>query len=64
MDNTQVPLKKVLAESNFLNIKQTAAIFGISERTLFRMINRGQIMVTKIRGSILIKSKEIERLVK
>ena len=49
----------LIKDRDFFSITQTSALLGVSERTLFRMINRKQIDSIKIGGRTLIKKSEL-----
>ena len=64
MRNSKKPLENIIKKHSFFTVRQTAVMLGVSERTLFRMIERGQIKAKKLGGRTLIKSQDIEELVK
>lgn len=49
----------LIKNRNYFSLSQTSTLLGISERTLFRMIKRGQVSTTKIGGRTLIKKTEL-----
>ncbi|MCK5280720.1 MAG: helix-turn-helix domain-containing protein [Cyclobacteriaceae bacterium] len=57
--NLTVDPGAIVKDREFFSITQTSVLLGISERTLFRMINREQIRTTRIGGRILIKKSEL-----
>ena len=57
--NTSVDPGTITKERDFFSIAQSSVLLGVSERTLFRMIKRGQISTIKIGGRTLIKKYEL-----
>jgi excisionase family DNA binding protein len=49
----------VVKDREFFSITQSSVLLGISERTLFRMIKRQQILSIKLGGRTLIKKSEL-----
>lgn len=47
-----------------LSVSETAKIFSVSKRTIFRWIESGKIKAIKISGTVRISEEEIERLKK
>lgn len=49
----------IVKDRDFFSITQSSVLLGISERTLFRMIKRQQILSIKLGGRTLIKKSEL-----
>ncbi len=49
---------------SFKTVKETAEIFNVCERTIFRMIERGELISNKIGYSVRISEEEIDRVMK
>ena len=57
--NASAEPSTIVKDREFFSITQSSVLLGISERTLFRMIKRGQISTVKIGGRTLIKKYEL-----
>jgi len=57
--NRSVDPGTIFKDRAFFSIAQSSVLLGISERTLFRMIKRQQILSTKLGGRTLIKKSEL-----
>ncbi|MCF8307856.1 MAG: helix-turn-helix domain-containing protein [Bacteroidales bacterium] len=55
------PLEELTAK-DFLSITDTYRLLGVSRRTVYRMINRGDLNATKIGGRTIITRSDIELL--
>ena len=47
-----------------LSVKETADLFGVTKRTVFRWIKSGKMKSVKIGRTVRIKESEIERVIK
>ena len=47
-----------------LSVKETAELFGVTKRTVFRWIKSGKMKSVKIGRTVRIKESEIERVIK
>jgi len=54
--------QEALNQKDFLSIKETSILIGISERTLFHLIKNGKIPVVKLGSRSIIKRTEIDKL--
>jgi excisionase family DNA binding protein len=52
----------VLKEKTYLSINETVVLLGLSRRTLYRLIGKGQLQADKVGGRTLIQRKNIERI--
>jgi excisionase family DNA binding protein len=52
----------VLKEKTYLSINETVVLLGLSRRTLYRLIEKGQLQADKVGGRTLIQRKNIERI--
>jgi len=52
----------VIKQKEFLSLKEAYKLIGVSERTLYRLIETGKIKSTKIGRRTLIKKAEIDKL--
>lgn len=53
---------KVVANKEFLSIKETCQLLGTSRMTLYRQIKSGGILAAKVGSRTIIKRTEIEKL--
>lgn len=44
-----------------LSVKEFADLFGVTKRTVFRWIERGEVKAIKISGTVRIPDEEVER---
>ncbi|MFW6275141.1 MAG: helix-turn-helix domain-containing protein [bacterium] len=51
-----------LKEKEFLSITDTYQLLGVSRRTVYRMIKRGDLKATKIGGRTIIRKKDINQI--
>jgi excisionase family DNA binding protein len=51
-------------QDELLTVKETARIFKVSVRTIWRWIKRGGIECVKFQGIVRIRRSEIERILK
>jgi excisionase family DNA binding protein len=52
----------VLKEKTYISINETVVLLGLSRRTLYRLIEKGQLQADKVGGRTLIQRKNIERI--
>ena len=50
------------ATRGFLSASEAAAVLGLSSRTVYRMLSRGDLNAVRVGGSIRIPIAELERL--
>ena len=58
---TKQPLINDLKEKDFLNIKEVCLLLGVSKPTIYNLINKGAIKITKIGRRTIIKRSTIDQ---
>ena len=58
-----VPIEELNAKP-FLNINETSKLLGISRRTVYRMLERGELFTGKVGKRTIIKRSDIDNLFK
>lgn len=61
-EQKKVQTSTVIADKEFLSIKETCQLLGTSRMTLYRQIKEGNIQVAKVGRRTIIKRTEIEKL--
>jgi len=56
------PILETVQIKNFLSIKETALLIGISERTINRLIKSGKLKITKLGRRTIIHKTAIDKL--
>jgi excisionase family DNA binding protein len=59
--NAQVALVSPLLLKRYFRIDEVAAYFAISARTVYRLLDEGDLQATRIRGCVRVSAEEIRR---
>ncbi|AHW61036.1 DNA binding domain-containing protein, excisionase family [Draconibacterium orientale] len=54
--------QELIKQKDFLSIKETSSLIGVSERTIFRLLKNGTLQATKIGSRSIIHRSEINKL--
>lgn len=60
--NSKIIYNPEINSKDFLSIKETSSLLGISERTIFRLVKSGVLISNKVGGRRILKRSDINKL--
>lgn len=60
--NIKIVYNPEINSKDFLSIKETSSLLGISERTIFRLVKSGELISNKVGGRRILKRSDINKL--
>ncbi len=62
IQNNKIAYNPEINSKDFLSIKETSSLLGISERTIFRLVKSGVLISNKVGGRRILKRSDINKL--